>query len=66
MKRLNKEKFDEEILKFIAFQVLTGIQYCHENKIIHRDLKPENIFVNNNGFIKIGNFGDAQKFIKDN
>jgi len=25
MKRLNKEKFDEEILKFIAFQVLTGI-----------------------------------------
>ncbi len=65
MKRLNKEKFDEEILKFIALQVLTGLEYCHENKIIHRDLKPENIFVNNDGFLKIGDFGDARMFIND-
>ena len=62
MKRLNRQTFDEEILKFIAFQVFTGLKYCHSNKVVHRDLKPENIFVNNNGQIKIGDFGDARMF----
>ena len=66
MKKLKKETFDEETLKFIAFQVLSGLKYCHLNKVIHRDLKPENIFVNNNGYIKIGDFGDARMLVNDN
>ena len=65
MKRLERQTFDEEILRFIAFQVFAGLQYCHFNKIVHRDLKPENIFVNNNGQIKIGDFGDARMFDRD-
>ena len=62
MKKLKKETFDEEVLKFIAFQVFTGIEHCHFKNVVHRDLKPENIFINNDGQIKIGDFGDARNF----
>lgn len=26
-------------------QVLSCINYCHQNNIVHRDLKPENILL---------------------
>lgn len=33
------------------------MKYIHDKKIIHRDLKSENILYNNQGEIKIADFG---------
>ena len=57
---LAKYKFNLPQIKYIMYQLLKGVQYLHKNNIIHRDIKCANILINNNGKIKIGDFGLAR------
>ena len=42
-----------------ASDVCTGMQIAHHQGIIHRDLKPANILINDDGLLKIVDFGVA-------
>jgi serine/threonine-protein kinase len=44
----------------IIRQVLDGIGYAHSEGVVHRDLKLSNILINNDGRIKISDFGIAR------
>lgn len=44
----------------IIIQLLKALSYAHQNNVIHRDIKPENILIDNNGNVKILDFGSAQ------
>ncbi|XP_045451245.1 cyclin-dependent kinase-like 4 [Melitaea cinxia] len=50
----------EDTAKKHLYQLLKGIDYCHQNSIIHRDVKPENVLVSNNGIVKLCDLGFAR------
>ena len=56
----SKILFTQGEIKNIMKQILTGIAYLHSNNIIHRDIKRANILLNNNGVVKLGDFGLAR------
>ncbi|XP_061719159.1 cyclin-dependent kinase-like 1 isoform X1 [Cydia pomonella] len=50
----------EDTAKRHLYQLLKGIDFCHQNSIIHRDVKPENVLVSNTGIVKLCDLGFAR------
>ena len=46
-------------------QLTDGIAHAHEAYIIHRDIKPQNIMIEDDGRIKITDFGVSGSFDKN-
>ncbi|HEY7161933.1 MAG TPA: serine/threonine-protein kinase, partial [Acidobacteriota bacterium] len=44
----------------MMIQVCEGVSYAHKNSIVHRDLKPANIRIDQEGVVKIMDFGIAK------
>ena len=53
------QKFDEEKVRFYGAQIALALDFLHKNDIIYHDLKPENILMDENGYLKLINFGMA-------
>ena len=66
----SKEMYSEKDAANILRQVLSAVEYCHNNGIAHRDLKPENLLYLNQGPeeknpIKVIDFGLSQVISPD-
>ena len=59
-------KFDEEMTRFYAAEILLALEYLHSKSIIYRDLKPENILLDTDGHIKITDFGLSKMMYSSN
>ena len=60
--KLKKDKFlKEDLVKFYSVQIIIALQYLHDLGIAYRDLKPENILLNEDGYIKLCDFGASVK-----
>ncbi|XP_066991470.1 cyclin-dependent kinase 2 isoform X2 [Anabrus simplex] len=55
-------ELSEMLVKSYLHQLLNGISYCHAHRVLHRDLKPQNLLIDNQGYIKIADFGLARAF----
>ncbi|KAJ3322163.1 cyclin-dependent kinase 5 [Blyttiomyces sp. JEL0837] len=53
---------DIPTIKYLMFQLLKGIAFCHEHRVLHRDLKPQNLLINKKLELKLGDFGLARAF----
>ena len=72
---INSRVFDyrnqPNLIKWILFQILKGLETIHSLNIIHRDINPNNILISSKGEVKISGFGNSindneSKFEKDN
>jgi serum/glucocorticoid-regulated kinase 2 len=54
---IEKKRFDEESTKYVIAQIALAIGYVHSKDIIYRDLKPENVMIENDGYVKLIDFG---------
>jgi len=64
-KIVNEGRFDEAKARFYFRQLVEGVQYCHSLGICHRDLKPENLLLDENGNLKISDFGLSALYVGD-
>lgn len=49
-------------IKCYMKQLLKGLAHCHHQGVLHRDLKAANLLINNEGGLKLADFGLARKF----
>ncbi|GJN05265.1 hypothetical protein PR202_ga22880 [Eleusine coracana subsp. coracana] len=55
-------KFTLPQIKCYMQQLLSGLEHCHNNNVLHRDIKGSNLLLDNNGILKIADFGLATFF----
>ena len=58
-----KNHFNEKQIKFLIGCIMIGLKYIHGQNILHRDIKPENLVFDNNGFLRITDFGIAKHYV---
>ena len=52
-------------IKCYMKQLLEGLAYCHAQKVLHRDIKGSNLLINNEGQLKLADFGLARPYDTD-
>ena len=52
-------------MKFFAASIAVALSHLHNNNYIYRDLKPENVLFDENGYLKLTDFGLA-KYLPQN
>ena len=61
-----RKRFNENQIKFIIGCIMVGLKYIHGQNILHRDIKPENLVFDQNGYLRITDFGIAKHYVVNN
>lgn len=55
--KVAKGRFSEDLGRKYFQQLICAVSYCHLRGVYHRDLKPENLLLDDNGDLKVSDFG---------
>jgi len=54
---LQRGRFEECDAMFYFCEILLGLEYLHSQQVLYRDLKPENCLLDDDGHIRLADFG---------
>lgn len=54
---LQRGRFEERDAMFYFCEILLGVEYLHSQQVLYRDLKPENCLLDDEGHIRLTDFG---------
>ncbi|CAN8245980.1 unnamed protein product [Cochlearia groenlandica] len=55
--KVAKGRLKEDVARRYFQQLISAVSFCHHRGVYHRDLKPENLLVDENGDLKVSDFG---------
>ncbi|CAA0830584.1 CBL-interacting serine/threonine-protein kinase 10 [Striga hermonthica] len=55
--KVAKGKLNPEAARKYFQQLISAVDFCHSRGVYHRDLKPENLLLDENGDLKVSDFG---------
>ncbi|KAK4418858.1 CBL-interacting protein kinase [Sesamum alatum] len=55
--KVARGKMKEDAARKYFQQLISAVDFCHSRGVYHRDLKPENLLLDENGDLKISDFG---------
>jgi len=55
--KIEKGKLKEEVARSYFQQLISAVDFCHSRGVYHRDLKPENLLLDDDGNLKVTDFG---------
>ncbi|KAK7291962.1 hypothetical protein RIF29_07540 [Crotalaria pallida] len=55
--KIAKGRLREDVARFYFQQLISAIDFCHSRGVYHRDLKPENLLLDEDGNLKVSDFG---------
>ncbi|XP_055831126.1 CBL-interacting protein kinase 2-like [Solanum dulcamara] len=55
--KLVKGRLKEDVARKFFQQLISAVEFCHSRDVYHRDLKPENLLLDENGNLKVSDFG---------
>ncbi|GMJ01919.1 SNF1-RELATED PROTEIN KINASE 3.10, CBL-interacting protein kinase 7 [Hibiscus trionum] len=56
-KVLRRGRLAEPVARRYFSQLVSALHFCHENGVAHRDVKPQNLLLDQNGSLKVSDFG---------
>ncbi|KAA0035062.1 CBL-interacting serine/threonine-protein kinase 6-like [Cucumis melo var. makuwa] len=55
--KISKGRLREDVARVYFQQLISAVDFCHSRGVYHRDLKPENLLLDDDGNLKVTDFG---------